>query len=300
MQRHPKRQLHVGMRIGKTALAVTIALAIAQLLGAYSPLFAGLGAVVVMTRTLDEAVQAAKVQLVGLIFGAIIAVVLLLVDPMPSPLLTGVGVLAVLCLCNVCKLYYAMSLAAIIVLSACVSTSGDPILDILYRILDTSVGLAAGLAVNMLVKPYNNRARVTAQLRRLADGVPPRLEERVLRGLDTDLTALETGLRALNVELDVYRRQHFRKREAHERDVTYLRALAQLAAQMVREVDSLRCMDDMGVPSEENCRRLAELGLEIPDLSRRTAPAEVNVVTNYHLTRALDARAFLLELLEAP
>ena len=299
MPRHPKLHLHIGLRIFKTALAVTVAMALARLLDSYSPIFAGLGAVVAMARTLRESLEAARTQFVGLFLGALIAFGLLWLDPTPSPLLIGCGVLAALCLCALFRLYYAVSLAAIIVLSACVSTSGSPILALVYRLLDTSIGLAVGLAVNMLVKPYNNRPRVVALLRRIAGLVPACLNDCVLHKLYPDLTPLDTALRALDVELDIYRRQHFRRRDAHQRDALFLGGLEQLAERMVHELSALCCMDVLGAPDDDNRRRLSELGLTVPD-DAEAAPAEITVVTNYHLRNALEARAFLLELLELP
>ena len=300
MKHRPKLHLHIGLRIFKTALAVTIALAVARFFHSYSPIFAGLGAVISMARTFRESLLAAKTQFVGVILGGIVGALLLVVDPMPSPLLTGAGVLAVLCLCSFVKAYYAVSLAAVIVLSVCVSTSGNPILDLGYRLIDTSIGLVAGLAVNMFIKPYNNRGRVMALFRKILNQLPSCLDECVIRDLYPDLTPLETDLRTLDVELEIYHRQHFRRREAHEKDVIFLRGMFQLADRIYQEMNALCCMDFIGVPDPEHCRSLEALGLEVPDVSDRHCPEEINLVTNYHLQKILEARAYLLELLELP
>ena len=300
MKHRPKLHLHIGLRIFKTALAVTVALLVAQAFHSYSPIFAGLGAVVAMARTFRESLQAAKTQWVGVIFGGAVGALLLLLDPAPSPLLTGAGVLAVLCLCSLVKAYYAMSLAAIIVLSVCVSTGGNPILSLGYRLIDTSIGLAAGLAVNMLIKPYNNRGRVMALFQSFLDRLPSCLDECVLQDLYPDLTPLETDLRTLDVELELYRRQHFRRRAAHERDAVFLRGMFQLADRIHQEMNALCCMDCIGVPSPEHCHRLEELGLTVPDFTGRCRSEEVDVVTNYHLQKILEARDHLAALLLLP
>ena len=298
LKHHPKLHLHVGLRTFKTALAVTIAMLITRLINSYSPIFAGLGAIVAMTRTMREAIDAAKTQFVGVILGGIVGVLLLLISPTPPPLLVGVGVLAVLCLCAVFKLYYAMSLAAIIVLSVCVSTSGNEILDLAYRLVDTAIGLAVGLGVNMLIKPYNNRPRVIQLFWKLVNRLPAYLDDCVIKDLYPDLSGYETNLRALAVELDIYRRQHFRKKDAHQQDVIFLQGLYQLADQIHQELCALCCMDSIGKPVPRNLERLRELGLEIPaELPCKCGEEEVTV-TNYHLDRILDARDFLIDLLE--
>ena len=69
MKHRPKLHLHIGLRTFKTALAVTIALLIAGALDSYSPIFAGLGAIVAMARTLHDALREARTQFVGVILG---------------------------------------------------------------------------------------------------------------------------------------------------------------------------------------------------------------------------------------
>lgn len=300
MKHRPKLHLHIGLRTFKTALAVTIALLIAGALDSYSPIFAGLGAIVAMARTLHDALREARTQFVGVILGGAIGFLLLLVSDAPSPLLTGLGVLAAISVCCLFKLYYAVSLSAIIVLSVCVSTAGSPMLAMAYRLLDTSVGLAAGLAVNMLVKPYNNRRRVIALLEQAADSVPSYLDACVLQDLYPDLTEFETALRTLDAELEIYRRQHFRAREAHARDAVFLSGVCQLAWRIWQELSALCCMDVIGTPEPENLERLRSLGLQTDGLPERCCSETVNVVTNYHLEKILDARAYLLELLRLP
>ena len=82
--------------------------------------------------------------------------------------------------------------------------------------------------------------------------------------------------------------------------MVFLRGMFQLADRIYQEMNALCCMDFIGVPDPEHCRRLEELGLEIPDFSDRHCPEEINLVTNYHLEKILEARQYLLELLELP
>ena len=298
MKHHGRVHLHIGLRAFKTALAVTVTLLIAKALGTYSPIFSGLGAIVAMARTLKDALREARTQFVGVILGGIIGFLLLLISPVPSPLLTGVGILAAIVLCNLLGLYYAVSLSAIIVLSVCVSTSGSPMIEMVYRLVDTSIGLIVGLVVNMLIKPYNNRPRVVSLLYQVADSVPGYLDSCILKNLYPDLAELEKTLRALEVEFEIYRKQHFRYREAHNRDAIFLQGVIQLAVRIDQELSALACMDTFGMPEEKNLARLRELGLCVPDHLERKCTEEDSTVTNYHLEKALDARDCLIELLQ--
>lgn len=295
-----KHHPYIGLRVCKTALAVTLSLWVAQLIGAYSPIFAGLGAIIAMARTLREALRDFKTQVVGLLIGAVVSLVLLLLDDAPSVWLTGAGVLAAMVLCGVFRAYYAMSLATVIVLSVCISTGDDAILALAFRLVDTSVGLGIGLAVNLFIRPYNNCRRVTDLLYQVTDCVPPCLDARLLRDLYPDLSRCEQLLRSLDTELELYASQFAHRREAHRRNVAHFQAMGQLAARIHQNLEVIAAMDAVGAPSPENLLRLRDLGLDVTAAEAR-APAEtVDVVTNYHLDKVLDAYQYLLDLLNLP
>ena len=298
MKRRSRRRFHIGLRTLKTALAVTLALLLARLLGATSSIFAGLGAISAVTRALRDSLREAKTQFVGVILGGAVGILLLLVDPQPAEVLVGAGVLAVISLCNLLGLFYAVSLSAAIVLSVCVSTDGNVLAAMAYRLLDTSIGLLVGLGVNMFLKPYSNRHQVVSLLLELADSVPDYLDRCVIQNLYPDLSDLAAALRELDLELDVYRRQYFRAPERHKLDVAFLEGAAQLAGCIHQELTALCCLDSIGVPLAGNQARLQDLGLCVAGLSSRVSTEEADIVTNYHLGRVLDARAYLLELLD--
>lgn len=300
MKRRKKLNLHIGLRTVKTAIAVTIALFLSYLLGTPSPIFAGLGAIIAMTRVVREGFRAVRTQFVGLSIGGAVGFLVLLIDSTPSILLTGLGVLLAMVLCIHFKLYDVVSTAAIIALSACTSTDGNVMLNLAYRMLDTAIGLGCGLAINILVKPYNNRLRVVAKLYEIADFVPTLLDTCVLKQLYPDLAELEHCLHTLEAEFEIYRMQHFRSRRAHEKDAIHLEGLCRLAARIVHELSALANLDSFGTPTQKNLDRLLALGLEAPPAQcmPHRGTEEEDYVTNYHLEKALDGREYLLMMLD--
>ena len=76
--------------------------------------------------------------------------------------------------------------------------------------------------------------------------------------------------------------------------------LAAIADRMEQELSALCTLDLPGIPDADNCRRLEELGLTLPDFTGRKCTEEIDFVCNYHLKTALQAREYLLELLELP
>ena len=295
--KHP-RQIHIGLRAVKTALAVALALLITDLAGFPSPIFAGIGAIVGMARTLQDSLREARTQFVGVILGGIIGLLLLLVDPTPAPWLAGLGVLAVIVLCCGFRVYYAVALSCIIVVSACVSTEENVFLELGYRLINTSIGLVVSLSLNILIKPYNNRPRILTLLRKMAGLVPGYLRTCAVEGLYFDLSEYEALLRQLGDECRIYEQQFFHRRESHRKDTAFLRGLSQLAERMIQELGTLSGMDSYGLPSPEVRERLRGLDITVPEELERKCSGEDSAVMNYHISCVLDAREYLLALLE--
>ena len=297
---------HLGLRTVKTGLAVALALFFVTLRGSPAPIFAGIGAIVAMSRTLKDAVRACLTQIAGIACGVGIACLFLAVFPDFKFFLVGVGIILVILCCNALKLDFAVPLSCIVFVSVCMmDPESDYLLYGVNRLLDTSVGLVTALAVNVGIKPYNNRARISNMLTHIQQLFPGYLDTRVLRRQYPDLGALHQKLRTLDSELSVFEKQpppslsHRRaQREARRDDAAYLRGCQQLLSKMTDELSALCNMDSSPPPSPENCARLAALGLSIPENVYEAGKCEEADVTvlNFHLKNLLDAYGFLSDL----
>jgi len=83
-------------------------------------------------------------------------------------------------------------------------------------------------------------------------------------------------------------------------EYTYMSGCVQLAERIHQELTLLCRMDQTGIPDEENLFHLRCLDLEIPEngLSFVHCSENDSIVTNYHLKKLLEARAFLMQMLE--
>jgi len=293
-----KPQLHVGLRTIKTALAVTAALMLCSLYGAHNPVFAGIGAIIAMTRTVRESFREVLNQFAGVAVGGVIGVVLVVLFPQTPPWAIGLGIVAAIVICNLLKITFVSAMACAIVVSACTSVEGSILVSMLYRLADTAVGLAAGIVINITSKPYNNEPAIAKLLREIAGTIPGYLETCVVQGRYPDLKPFELSLHRLQKELYIYQRERLFRRAEHEREAAFLGGCAQLATRMYQELGSISCMDSFGIPGAENLERLRLLGLEVPEEIRRKCTRHDTIVLNYHLGKLLDAREYLLLLLQ--
>lgn len=292
-----KIRLSPGPRIVKTALAVALSVLLARLL-TQEPLslfYAAFGALIAMETTVSRALRQGLTQLVGVVCGTLLGYASVLLFPPPAPFwVIGLGVFLLLFLLNALRLNFSASLACVIFLSSCVIPTENVVDDSVRRLLCTAIGLATALAVNICIRPYNNRRRILSLLEQVRQSVPEAVGTLVVRECIPELQPFVELLRSLDRELELYHSQRFLRRRDDE---AVLSGCRQLAQRMVQELEVVCGMDSLGALSAENAGRLQALGIEIPSAAPRRRDPNDTVVMNYHLEKLLTAYDYLGELL---
>jgi len=244
-------RLHrLGYRVLKTVIATTLTLLVCSRFSKMSPVLALMGAYCAMGRTIRESWTGCLNQMVGVLVGSVFGFLLLHVLPDPPALVIGLSLFAVIGLCNLLHVSYAVFLSSVIFISVCSGASQLP--DILARVRDVSIGLAFGLAVNIFVHPYANERQVLALLEKLREESLRALREITSFGRYPDLSACAHLREKLDFELDQMRQQAaLLKTRRSRRSLAWQTGCAQLAGRMVQEVTALGMMDSFGRVSEE-------------------------------------------------
>lgn len=292
------RRFSPGPRIVKTAIAVALSVLLASLLTA-EPLalfYAAFGALIAMETTIGKALQQGLTQLIGVVCGTVLGSISLMLFAPPAPFwAVGIGILLLLLFLNALHLNFSASLAGIIFLSSCLVPTDNVVYDSTLRLLCTAIGLATALVVNVAIRPYNNRRRITSLLRELRSNIARDTATVVARECIPDLAPVVALLRALDRELELYHAQRFFRK--HD-DEAVLYGCRQLAQRMVQELEAVCGMDSLGRLSLENAERMRALGLPLSDaLPARPCDPNDTIVMNYHLEKLLSAYAYLGELM---
>ncbi len=296
------KRFRVGQRAIKTALSVGLALALAMVLGSSLPIFAAIGAISVMSRTWVDSLKESLNQIAGTFLGYLIACVFVAVLPNPTFFLwMAIGVLCVISLCIGLKLNFAIPLASIVFADVCLYTGGDSIVYGFHRFTDTLVGLVVALAVNVVIRPYNNRQKIITMMGDIQKMFLPLLQARVLEHRYPDLTPLTEKMTSLASELRIFEkqpvslRQHAVRVAARRQEAAYLRGCEQLLAKMCGELAALCNMDSNPAPGEKSMARLQSHGLTAPEDLKdycRCSPVDAQVM-DFHIGNLLDAYDFL-------
>lgn len=296
-----KMRIPIGMRTLKTVTAVILAMVLVDHFGTSSSklIFAMLGAMAAMQPTLLESLKACVTDIVGVLFGALTGVVLLLL-PLHPLVRIGIGMIAVICAYNALRVRFSPSLPCFIVVMLCTTPDTHPMGYALGRVWDTAIGLGVGLLVNVLIVPYDN----SRQIRRTAELVDREVLaflEDMFDGDDClpDAVKMTATIDTMASQLKTFSNQrlllHLRRQK---KQLEEFRQCEGKARELLARMEVLSRMERPGRLNEENRRRLKAAGAGILDERPLDSVLERDVVTNYHVRQILRLRRELLEILE--
>lgn len=296
-----KFNIHIGLRTIKTAAAVIISMLLVDRFGTTTSklIFAMLGAMAAVQPTFKESWESCLTQIVGVLFGAVLGVLLLYL-PIPRLAVAGIGVVLVITLYNAFHIRFAPGLPCLIVVMLCVTPDIQPFEYALGRIWDSAIGLAVGMVINMLIFPYDNSRRIRETAESLEREVIAFLED-MFDGDDhlPDTEEMTAKVSEISKQLEIFSNQRlFLKRKKQNKDLEIFRLCESKAKVLIARMEVLSRMDAPGLLSKENCELLRQSGAEISQEGAAQITQERDIVINYHIRQILKAREELLEVLQ--
>ncbi len=299
--KHKFPKIHIGLRTVKTALAVIIALLITESLGTTDSkvIFAMLGAMAAVQPTFKESLESALSDLIGIVFGAVVSVLLTALR-LPSLVAIGIGIVLVITLYNVLQIRYSPGLPIFILVLVCTTSGIQPVSYALGRIWDTAIGVAVGMLINMLVFPYDNSRRIRDIAYSLEKELIHFLED-YFDGDDIlpDARQMRQGIQNLERQLFLFSNQRLLHRlRRQSRELAVFQACEEKAQSLITHMEVLSALKTPGRLNAENRAWLEECGANIRDQRPLKKPTDQDIVTNYHVSQLLTLRSELLEVLE--
>ena len=296
-----KFNIHIGLRTLKTAAAVIISMLLVDRFGTTTSklIFAMLGAMAAVQPTFKESWESCLTQIVGVLFGAVLGVLLLYL-PIPRLAVAGIGVVLVITLYNAFRIRFAPGLPCLIVVMLCVTPDIQPFSYALGRIWDSAIGLAVGMAINMLIFPYDNSRRIRETVESLEKDVIAFLED-MFDGDDhlPNTQEMTAKVSEISKQLEIFSNQRlFLKRKKQNKDLEIFRLCEGKAKVLIARMEVLSRMDAPGTLSRENCQLLRLSGAEISQEGAAQISQERDIVINYHIRQILQVREELLEVLQ--
>ena len=294
------RNIRIGLRTIKTAVAVMISMVIVNFYGATTSklVFAMLGAMDAVQPSFKASLRACLTQIVGVLFGAVMGM-LLLALPVNPLVAMGMGVVLVITVYNTMQIRFSPSLPCLIILTMFTTPDIQPMTYAFGRIWDTAIGLGVGMIINTLVFPYDNSQQIRATVQSL-DRELIRFLEDMFDGDDhmPDANAMSRTVEDMARQLSIFSNQRLLMRLSNQKkEIASFQVCEGKARELLARMEVLSRMEKPGRLSKENRRRLRSCGANIPDTHGGGAPKERDIVANYHVTQILKLRRELLEAL---
>ena len=289
--------LSPGARTVKTIAAVLISMLIVDAYGTTSSklIFAMLGAMAAMEPTFKQSVSACLTQVVGVLLGGL-AGVLLRMLPVHPLIAVAIGILLVITLYNVLQIPFSPSLPCFVVVMVCTTPDVRPLEYALGRIWDSAIGLGVGLAINMLILPYDNSKKIRRGVESLEKGVITFLEE-LYDGDNVmpDVDALVRKVADIERQLGVFSEQRlFFRRDTQKMEIEAFRKCRNRARLLVNHMEVLCRMENVGLPDHETIGLMEAAGAKVVFAVPAENDSEANAVAAYHVRQILLLRSQLL------
>lgn len=294
-------RFHIGLRTVKTTAAIVISMALVYYYGTTESkfIFAMLGAMAAMEHTFRESLEACLTQFVGVLFGALISLLLLML-PIHSVLQCAIGILLTITIYTTLRIRFSPTLPCMLIVIMCTSSGIQPIGYAVSRFWDTAIGLIVGLTINVLVFPYDNSRRIRATVESLDKDVIDFLEE-IFDGDDIlpDPEIMVREIDELEQQLQIFSKQKFllNARRQNEKLQQFKLCRAN-ARELVSHMEVLCHLDQPGILNDENRAQLLACNANIRDERKLELLQEADVVANYHVAQILALRKELLDSLQ--
>lgn len=282
----------VGLRTLKTALAVSLSIVLVEQYGTSIDelIFAVMGAFSAMEPTVKKAFRSCAAQFSGVAIGVLLAILIRMAE-LSGVVSAGVGIILIMAVYQLFRWKSSPVLPCLILVTICTKPELGAVAYGLERIWNTMIGMGTGMAINMLIFPYDNSKKIQQSLLSLDDDLIRFLED-MFDG-DEYLPATDDMTQKmvlLDQQVELYADQRLLRRRRQKRMLKRLKSCEDTAQELVTEVLALRMINHSGRLNQENKISLRKLGADIPEAGMNNRFNVEDLVINYHVKRVLELR----------
>jgi uncharacterized membrane protein YgaE (UPF0421/DUF939 family) len=267
------------MRNIKTGIGVSLAVLVGSIGILQNPLYAAIACIVTMQNTVKGSLKSGTNRIKGTIVGAIIGYLFALIHP-GDPILTGVGIIALIYICNILNIKQSVSIASVVFCAILLGVGEqNALLYSINRTVDTAAGIIIALAVNYFIFRPNYLKDVLNELKIIEKKFMELIKEKIIDdnyididSFNEEITKLELSYQRFVDELE-YRNEDI--------EIESLRKTIDVCREIYFHLQSITLLNEKCYLSNKNYKGLKKLYKKF-DLKRDIADEE-SPVFNYHL-----------------
>lgn len=198
----------VGLRNIKTAIAVLICLAVLTLLKSDRYFYACIAAVISMQSSVYDSFVTGRNRMIGTTIGAITGIMLAYIGQ-NNILLTTLGIIIVIYLCNMFGFKKSVAIACIVFLA--IMTNLDDMTPLIYgtkRLLETFLGIIVSVLVNFFIFPPEVTENLNKKYNIMKKDVIEIFQDILIKGDNNKLNPLRNNITSLESLFNSYKIEH--------------------------------------------------------------------------------------------
>lgn len=273
-----------GMRNIKTGIGVMICALIGKMNVIDSTFYAAIACVVSMQTTVKSSLTVGLNRLKGTFIGGLIGFLFVLIHP-GDPIISCLGIITTIYICNILKINKSITIACVVYCAINLNIGdANPIVYSLSRILDTSIGVIVGVAVNYFIYRPNYLESIYKEIRIIEKTSIKLLKSEIEKGEHADISSLKSEITRLEgLYKNFLEELEYSSEDIENKEITNT---IKRCKQIYLHLQVLEQMKDKCYLNKENYIKSKSIydtlpkGIEIKD--------NTSTVYNYHISSIID------------
>lgn len=280
----------VGMRNLKTALSVTICVALSQFFNRQYIFYAAVAAVISMQSSVADSFKAGKNRMLGTIVGAIIGLVCALISP-GNVVLCGLGTVIIIYVCDLLGWRKSVTISCTVFLLIMLSLNGRPPVQYsINRTLDTFLGIAVAVLVNYFISPPNFIGKVNEECNLIIQKVFNVVENKLYCNKDVDLKSLDTEISKLEKVLNICLTE-LRTKKQKALGIDKIKEILYVCKDIYMHLRIIQSLEGECGLDQVNYGKIRELFGNKLAIDKEND--DMNIVFNYHVSKVIEGLKML-------
>lgn len=273
-----------GMRNIKTGIGVMICVLIGKLHIIDSTFYAAIACIVSMQTTVKSSLTVGLNRLKGTFIGGLIGFIFVLIRP-GDPILSCLGIITTIYICNILKINKSIAIACVVYCAIHLSIGdASPIVYSLSRILDTSIGVIIGVAVNYFIFRPNYLESIYKEIRIIEETSIKLLKSEIEKGEHADVSSLKNEITRLEGSYKNFLEElEYRNEEVDNKEINNT---IKKCKQIYLHLQVLEQMKDKCYLNKENYIKSKGIYDTLPKCIE--IKDNTSIVYNYHISSIID------------
>lgn len=273
-----------GMRNIKTGIGVMICVLVGYLNIVDKTFFAAVACIVCMQTTIKSSMTVGLNRLKGTFVGGLIGFIFALIRP-GDPILSCLGIITTIYICNILKINKSVTIACVVYCAIHLSIGdANPVQYSINRILDTSVGVIIGIAVNYYIFRPNYLKSIYNEIRVIEGTSIQLLKSEIEKGVHVDISSLKKEITKLEgLYKNFLEELEYSNEEVNDEEIN---DTIKRCKQIYLHLQILEQMKDRCYLNKENYNKTVCLCNGLP--KNIEVKDNVSTVYNYHISAIID------------